>query len=199
MGLTKDTTSGLNPFIYRWVFSRNHHILVYFEFYVLEMMHRQVRDHSYERNIYVSWYTSVLRHASASFYWPSKCGASFVDPFCYLCFTFVFIISFCLCLAALWSPARKGLTSWPSCVYCFLCVVVTFPIRCLGSGVSLIPDICLLYFLSCQIDPANWLIRQKQLEHCPIWFNQTNQLPLEGLISSKFLVSWSGSYILVSY
>ena len=33
---------------------------------------------------------------------------------------FVFIILSCLFLAALWSPAGKGLTSWLSCVWCFL-------------------------------------------------------------------------------
>ena len=43
--------------------------------------------------------------------------SSFVDPFSYLCFTFVFIILSCLFLAALWSPPEKGLTSWPSCVF----------------------------------------------------------------------------------
>ena len=45
---------------------------------------------------------------------------TFVDLFCYLCFTFVFIILSCLFLAALWSPAEKWLTSWLSWVWCFL-------------------------------------------------------------------------------
>ena len=40
----------------------------------------------------------------------------FLEPFCYLCFTFVFIILSCLFLAALWSPDGKGLTSCLSCV-----------------------------------------------------------------------------------
>ena len=40
--------------------------------------------------------------------------------FCYLCFTVVFIILSCLFLAALWSPAGKGLTSWLSCLWFFL-------------------------------------------------------------------------------
>ena len=51
-------------------------------------------------------------------YWPFQCGASFVDPFCYLCFVFVMLS--CLFIAALWSFAGKGLTSWLSCVWCFL-------------------------------------------------------------------------------
>ena len=33
---------------------------------------------------------------------------------------FVFVILSCLLLAALWSPVGKGLTSWLSCVWCFL-------------------------------------------------------------------------------
>ena len=33
---------------------------------------------------------------------------------------FVFVILSCLYLAALWSPAGKGLTSWLSCLWCFL-------------------------------------------------------------------------------
>ena len=37
-----------------------------------------------------------------------------VDFFCYLCFVFVFVKLSCLFLAALRSPAGKGLTSWLS-------------------------------------------------------------------------------------
>ena len=47
-------------------------------------------------------------------YWPFKGSASFVDHFSYLCFVFVFVILSCLFLAALWSPAGKGLASWLS-------------------------------------------------------------------------------------
>ena len=52
-----------------------------------------------------------------------------MDPFCYMCF-----VSYCL---ALWSPARKGLTSVFSCMWCFLVFLSLFhiPIYCLGSGV----------------------------------------------------------------
>ena len=32
----------------------------------------------------------------------------FVDPFCYLCFNFIFVILSCLFLADLWSPASKA-------------------------------------------------------------------------------------------
>ena len=43
-------------------------------------------------------------------------GVSFVDPFCYLCFEFIFVILSCLFLKTLWSPSVKRLTYWLSCV-----------------------------------------------------------------------------------
>ena len=66
-----------------------------------------------------------------------------------LSFTFVFIMLSCLFIAAVWSPAGKGLTLQLSCVRCFL-VLVSFPY---GFSVQVwylivsIPDLChLLYF-----------------------------------------------------
>ena len=44
-----------------------------------------------------------------------------MDPFCYLCF--VFIMLSCQFIAALWSPAGIGLTSWLSCMCFFSCVL----------------------------------------------------------------------------
>ena len=38
------------------------------------------------------------------------------DPFCYLCFVCVSAILSYIFLAAFWSPAGKGLTSWLSCM-----------------------------------------------------------------------------------
>ena len=43
-----------------------------------------------------------------------------MDLFCYLCFVFVFVMLSCLFLAAVCPPASKGLTSWLSCVLCFI-------------------------------------------------------------------------------
>ena len=57
-----------------------------------------------------------------------------MDHFCYLCFVFVSLS--CLFVAALWTPAGKGLTSWLSCVWCFV-VFLWLPMWCLGSGVVL--------------------------------------------------------------
>ena len=53
-----------------------------------------------------------------------------------LCFTFVFNLLSCQFLAALWSSADKVLTSWLSCVCCFL-VFYQFLVWCLGSSVAL--------------------------------------------------------------
>ena len=53
-----------------------------------------------------------------------------------------FVFCVCLChtvlsvFTALWKPSGKGLTSWPSCLWCFL-VWMSLSIRCPGSGVVL--------------------------------------------------------------
>ena len=49
-------------------------------------------------------------------------------------FLHLYFVLVCLFLAALWSPAGKGLTSWLSCMWCFL-VFCHFPTWCPGSGV----------------------------------------------------------------
>ena len=70
-----------------------------------------------------------------------------MDNFCYLCLVF-FMLSR-LFIAALWSPAGKGLTSRLLFVM-FNCVFVTFPWGILGQIWCLIvsiPDLChLSYF-----------------------------------------------------
>ena len=66
---------------------------------------------------------------------------------CYL--RLVFVIRSRLFIAALWSPAGKGLTSWLLFVM-FICTFVTFPCVILGQVwylTVLIPDLCpLSYF-----------------------------------------------------
>ena len=64
------------------------------------------------------------------FYQPFQGGTSFVDHLCYLYLVFVILLR--LFIAALWSPAGKGLTSWLSYVM-FSCVFVTFPFGILGQ------------------------------------------------------------------
>ena len=73
-----------------------------------------------------------------------------MNHLCYLCLVFVMLS--CLFIAALWSPAGKGLTSWLSFVM-VNCVFVTFPYGILGQVcylIVLIPDLChLSYFAAC--------------------------------------------------
>ena len=53
----------------------------------------------------------------------------------------------CLVLAALWSPAEKGLTSWSFCEVCFL-VFVIFPYGALAQVWYLTVSIpCLLLYI----------------------------------------------------
>ena len=70
-----------------------------------------------------------------------------MDHLCYLCLVFAMLSH--LFIAALWSPAGKGLISWLSFVM-FNCVFVTFPCGILGQVWYLIvsfPDLChLSYF-----------------------------------------------------
>ena len=65
-----------------------------------------------------------------------------MDHLCYFCLVFVMLSR--LFIAALWSPAGKGLTSWLSFVK-FNCVFVTFPCGILGQVcylIVMIPDLC---------------------------------------------------------
>ena len=57
-------------------------------------------------------------------------GTYFVDHLCYFCLAFVMLLR--LFIAALWSPAFKGLTSWLMFVM-FNCVFVAFPYGILGK------------------------------------------------------------------
>ena len=75
-----------------------------------------------------------------------------MDHLCY--FYIVFVMLSRLLIAALWSPAGKGLTSWLSFVV-LNCVIVTFPFGILGQVWNLIvsiPDLCpLSYFHTARI------------------------------------------------
>ena len=88
----------------------------------------------------------AVKHALAL--WPFQGGSSFVDCLCYLCL--VFVIFSRLIIATLWSPAGKGLTSWPLFVM-FNCSFVTFPYGILGQVwylILLIPDLLPPFLLS---------------------------------------------------
>ena len=92
-------------------------------------------------------FMSIVNPLDTRAYWPFQGGASFLDPFCYLCFILVFVVPSCLFLAALWSAAERG---WPlgSCVcvcVCVCCFVFRFPKWCPGSSVVLG---CIIWFLA---------------------------------------------------
>ena len=64
------------------------------------------------------------------------------------CLCLVFVMFSCPFVAALWSPAGKGLTSWLLFVM-FNCVFATFPCGILGQLRYLtvsIPDLCRLSY-----------------------------------------------------
>ena len=72
-----------------------------------------------------------------------------MDHLCYSCLVFVMLT--CLFIAALWSPAGKGLTSRLLFVM-FNCVFVSFTCGILGQIYYLIvwiPDLCRLSYFHC--------------------------------------------------
>ena len=101
--------------------------------------------------VYVSWSTSDLRvrlalwkrfkPSSKIFYWPFQgCSSLWI-----ICVIYVLCLS---CIADLWSPAGKGLTSWLLFVM-FNWEFVTFPCSILGQMwylIVLIPNLCRLSY-----------------------------------------------------
>ena len=71
---------------------------------------------------------------------PVMSSTSFVDHLCYLCLVFVMLLR--LFIAALWSPAGKGMTSWILFVMSN-CDFVTILGR-VWYLIVLIPDLCRL-------------------------------------------------------
>ena len=81
-----------------------------------------------------------------------------MDHLCYLCLVFVMLSR--LFIAALWSPAGNGLTSWPLFVM-FNCVFVTFPCGILGWLCRFLILVAFLTFIICFEAPKQqnkWLI-----------------------------------------
>ena len=71
-----------------------------------------------------------------------------MDQLCYLCLLFVMISR--QFIAAFWSPAGKGLTSWLSFMM-FNCVFVTFYRGILDQVwylIILVPDLCTLTYFN---------------------------------------------------
>ena len=79
----------------------------------------------------VSWRRETsLSTPEKYFYWPFQDGTSFVDHLWCLCLVFLKFSR--LFIAALWSPAGKGLTSW-----LFMVMFMIFFFLSLGSAVVL--------------------------------------------------------------
>ena len=79
-----------------------------------------------------------------------------MDHFCYLCLAFVMLWR--LSIAALWSPAGKGLTSW--LLFVMFVFFGTVPCGILGQVLYLIvsiPDLCRLSYIDIEI--AEHLLR----------------------------------------
>ena len=72
------------------------------------------------QNLVWDWYHKACLSLPVFFTDRSKGVLFYGSFFLYLCVMFLFVMLSCLFLAALWSPAVNGLTSWLSCVWCVI-------------------------------------------------------------------------------
>ena len=103
----------------------------------------------------MSWSTSELRVRLAQWnwfklsskilYWPFQCGTSFLDHLCFLCLVFLMLSR--LFIAALWSPARKVLSSWLLLVMCIVFLLLSHVMSWVRYGTWCIVSWSLPYFL----------------------------------------------------
>ena len=106
-----------------------------------------------------------------------------MDHLCYECLMFVMLSL--LFIAALWSPALKGLTSWLLFVI-FHCVFVTFPCGILGQVwylIVLIPDHCHLSYFEAGIrfELYKYLVRSYfPLVLCRVVISETRSKNING-------------------
>ena len=114
----------------------------------------------------MSWSTSELRVRLAPlnrfkpsgkiFYWPFQGGTSFVDLLCFCSVLCVLFLCARLFICALWSPARKGLTSWLSFVVPNCEFLVSW-VRC-GSWLYRFLIFALLLTLLSSKLAQNWVV-----------------------------------------
>ena len=81
--------------------------------------------------------------------------------------------------AALWSRAGKGLTSWLSCIWCFLVFlslshVVSYNVGQVWHLIVSIPDLCLLTHLEGWFRRPCWYLRQFGFESWKIFIFSIN-------------------------
>ena len=139
--------------MYCWVL-----IFVLSPFCILILCNRRwFMDHKCKPNIYASWSTSELRvrlvpwskFKASSIFLTDRSKAVFllcIFLFCYLSLPIAVMSVSCGLVVACWGLCVGGLTSWLSCMWCFLVVFVTFAFGVLGQVylIVLIPDLCLL-------------------------------------------------------
>ena len=127
-------------------------IFVYVLEYMLTVVSLDKTEYTSIRNLRARHFESYSSETGLSptvkyLSWPFQCGTSLMDQLCYFCIVFAMFPS--LLIAALWSPAGKGLTSCLSFVV-LNCVVVIFPFGILGQVrylIASVPDLCpLSYF-----------------------------------------------------
>ena len=73
------------------------------------------------------------------------CGSFLSFMFC-VCYAFLYVI------VALWSPTGKGLSSWLSCVWCFIVFLSLFPV---------------VSWVRC----GTWLYQFRIFDSLPLWWN----------------------------
>ena len=95
---------------------------------------KPVNNHVYTIEVRYLSLLSIVNPLHARIYWPFQSSASFVDPFCYLCFMLVFAMPSCLLLVALWSPVKRG---WPLCVMFSCILLLSHVVLKVGSGALL--------------------------------------------------------------
>ena len=99
-----------------------------------------------------------FKPSSKIFYWPFQGGTSFVDFLCF--FSVLYLLCLCahLFICALWSPAWKGLTSWPSFVVSTTdCEFVAFPlVSWVGCGTWLYRFLIFAPLLTLLKDITQW-------------------------------------------
>ena len=116
----------------------------------------------------MSWSTSELRvrlapwnwfkpSSKTYFYWPFQGGTSFVDHLCFLCLVFLMLLR--LFIAALWSPAGKGLTSWLLLVMFIVFSLLSHEVSWVRCGTWLYCFLIFASFLTLSLSKVVSLIR----------------------------------------
>ena len=123
--------------------------------------------------VFSSWHGETdLSPPVKYFYWPFQGGTSFVDHLC-----LVFFMLLCLFIAALSSPAGKGLTSWLLLVMFIVFLLLSHVVSWVRCGTSLYHFLIFAGFLTLK-KVSRWQSQknhekhpsmQKSYEHVKFW------------------------------